>query len=264
MANPNGKVIVKLALQHQESVEATIKSTEWVDVFINSTLAYNRPVSFESESIVYSDDGRASFGYKNGSPFYAEITTTSTNTLSTGITNVEFVYFKHTGYRFNKFTDATCDTNHSAGSGTTLGSNPKIIQMDATTNVLVGMTVSGNGVADHSVVTQIDSPTLFRVDLDTDATATDQTLTFNGHNAPSETANTADYIEIRGDADDGFVIAVLGPNEAIALPVRSSSGWGTSADRNGTTNYYFQSADPADLTAGANTIAMEFFAATHS
>ena len=136
--------------------------------------------------------------------------------------------------------------------------------MDATTNVLVGMTVSGTGIATNSVVTQVDSATLFRVDLDTTATNDDQTLTFSGHDTPSTTVNTTDYIEIRGDADDGFVIAVLAPNEAIALPVRSSSGWGTSADRNGTTNYYFQSADPADLTAGANTIAMEFFAATHS
>ena len=63
MANPNGKVIVKLALQHQESVEATIKSTEWSDVFIDSTLAYNHQggLLFESESIVYNDTGRTSF-----------------------------------------------------------------------------------------------------------------------------------------------------------------------------------------------------------
>ena len=76
------------------------------------------------------------------------------------------------------FTDATCDTNNSAGSGTSFGSNPKIIQMDSTANVKIGMTVSGTGIQSGSIVTQIDSATLFRVHLDTTATNTNQTLTF--------------------------------------------------------------------------------------
>jgi len=137
--------------------------------------------------------------------------------------------------------------------------------MDDTDLVIVGMGVSGTGIASNSVVTQVDSGTLFRVDLDTTATNANQTLTFSGHNTDSNAvANTADYLEIRGDADDGFVIAVLAPNEAIALPVRSSAGWATDDDEIGTTNYFFQSVDPDDLTAGSNTIAMKFFAATHS
>jgi len=77
-------------------------------------------------------------------------------------------------------TDATCDTNHSAGSGSTLGSNPKIIQMDSTSSIAVEMNVSGTGIATGSVVSQIDSATLFRVNLDTTATNTNTTLTFTG------------------------------------------------------------------------------------
>ena len=78
------------------------------------------------------------------------------------------------------FTDATCDTNHTAGSGSSFGSNPKIIQCDSTELLSVGLTVSGTGIATNSVITQIDSDTLFRVDLDTTATNNNQTLTFTG------------------------------------------------------------------------------------
>ena len=78
------------------------------------------------------------------------------------------------------FIDSTVDTNHTAGSGAGFGGNPKIIQMDATplTKLCVGMTVSGTGIAVGSVITQIDSTTLFRVDLDTTATNNNQNITF--------------------------------------------------------------------------------------
>ena len=81
-------------------------------------------------------------------------------------------------YGKTAITDATCDTNNTAGSGSSFGGNPKIIQMDNTANVKVGMTVTGTGIADNSIVTQIDSSTLFRVSEDTTATNTNQTLTF--------------------------------------------------------------------------------------
>jgi len=87
----------------------------------------------------------------------------------------------------NPFTDATCDTNHTAGSGSSFGSNPKIIQIDSTAILRVGMGVSGTGIASGSVITQIDSATLFRVDLDTTATNNNQTLTFTNDNAPMAT-----------------------------------------------------------------------------
>ena len=77
-------------------------------------------------------------------------------------------------------TDATCDTDHSAGSGTTFGSNPKIVKCDSTALLSEGMTVSGTGIATNSVITNIRSSTLFEVDLDTTATNNNQTLTFTG------------------------------------------------------------------------------------
>lgn len=76
------------------------------------------------------------------------------------------------------FTDATCDTDNSAGSGSTFESNPKIIQMDSTANLVEGMLVAGTGIESGSVITSIDSATLFRVNLDTTADNDNQTLTF--------------------------------------------------------------------------------------
>jgi len=76
--------------------------------------------------------------------------------------------------------DATCDTDHTAGSGSSFGSNPKIIKMDDTSALSTGLAVSGTGVASGSYITQIDSSTLFRVSEDTTATNDDQTLTFKG------------------------------------------------------------------------------------
>ena len=79
---------------------------------------------------------------------------------------------------YNYLTDDTCDTDHTAGSGSTFGSNPKIVRMDATGSLAVGMCVTGTGIAAGSVVSQIDSGTLFRVDKDTTATNTNEELTF--------------------------------------------------------------------------------------
>ena len=76
-------------------------------------------------------------------------------------------------------TQADIDTDNSAGSGTSFGSNPKILRANGTaagqgTEALrIGMNVSGAGIAANSVITQIDSDSLFRVDNDTTATATD-------------------------------------------------------------------------------------------
>lgn len=79
---------------------------------------------------------------------------------------------------YNHLTDDTCDTDHTAGSGSTFGDNPKIVRMDATGSLAVGMCVTGTGIAVGSVVSQIDSGTLFRVDKDTTATNTNEELTF--------------------------------------------------------------------------------------
>ena len=260
MADPNGIVKCRLQVIPRETVASTTQSSVWSNVNIESTLAPILTSSWDSESIVYSDSGRTSFGYLNGNVYYQQVTTTSTNTLSTGITNVEFVYFKHSGYRFSSAQDATCDTTNTDAT----------VTCDANSFIDVGFRVSGTGITAGTTIASINSGTVgtnvtsFELSAAATASNTNTTLTFYNHQFTSDTANTADFLEIRGDADDGFVIAVLGPGEAIALPIRSSSGWGTSADRIGTTNYYFQSVDPDDLTAGSNSIAMEFLAGTHS
>ena len=89
-----------------------------------------------------------------------------------------------------EITDDTCDTDHTAGTGTTFGDNPKIIKMDATGALAVGMEVTGTGIASNSYITQIDSGTLFRVSEDTTATNNNQELTFTG----GEDSETATYI----------------------------------------------------------------------
>ena len=87
-------------------------------------------------------------------------------------------------------TDDTCDTDHTAGTDATFGANPKIIKMDDTDALAVGMEVTGTGIAANSYITQIDSSTLFRVSEDTTATNNNQELTFTG----GEDSETATYI----------------------------------------------------------------------
>ena len=74
------------------------------------------------------------------------------------------------------FTDATCDTDTSAGSGTTFGSNPRIIQMNSTDKLRPGMGVSGTGVS--GTIVTVNSTTLFTLSADVTATNTNTTLTF--------------------------------------------------------------------------------------
>lgn len=268
MANTDGLIQVFTQIKPTEIIAASnvsVKGAGFVDVYIKSTECAGKDLVYTTDSIEYKETGAASDGYLNGERYLVEVTTTSAATITSAY-NVEWVYFKHTGFRYNEFTDATCDTDHSAGSGTAFGSNPKIIQMDSTTLVPVGATVSGTGIAAGSVVTQIDSSTLFRVDIDTIATNADQTLTFSDHLNPSTTASV-DYLEIRGDSASGWIVAVLAPGEHVCLPVHCTSGragaWGVSNVVIGS-GFFFQSIDIADLTAGGNNIAMEFICVTAS
>ena len=76
------------------------------------------------------------------------------------------------------FTDATCDTDTSAGSGTTFGSNPRIIQMDSTDKLRPGMAVTGTGIPGGATIVTVNSTTLFTLSADVTATNTNTTLTF--------------------------------------------------------------------------------------
>ena len=81
-------------------------------------------------------------------------------------------------YNSGSFTDGTCDTNDTAGSGTTYGANPRIIRCDSTSKIKIGMVVSGTGLTGNANVSQIDSETLFRIDEDVASDQTNTTLTF--------------------------------------------------------------------------------------
>ena len=76
------------------------------------------------------------------------------------------------------FTDNTCDTSDTEGTGATFDTNPRIVQMTSTALVEVGMYVSGTGITTSAQVTQIDSATLFRIDEDAASDQTNTTLTF--------------------------------------------------------------------------------------
>lgn len=80
------------------------------------------------------------------------------------------------------FTDATCDTDTSAGSGT-FGSNPRVIQMDSTSKLRPGMAVSGTGIPGGATIVSVDSTTLFTISADVTATNTNTTLTFTPNSA---------------------------------------------------------------------------------
>ena len=62
---------------------------------------------------------------------------------------------------------SSVQTDGTAGSGTGFGGNPKIIQVGSTATLKVGMKVTGHAkIPANSVITQIDSATLFRINND--------------------------------------------------------------------------------------------------
>ena len=78
----------------------------------------------------------------------------------------------------------TVSTNSTAGSGSTFGDNPKIIQISDTNSLAVGMgmigTYSGSLIPANTYITQIDSGTLFRVNNDMTGTHGSASVTFAG------------------------------------------------------------------------------------
>ena len=137
------------------------------------------------------------------------VTSVSSNTITTNRAFTDFAL--------------SCNTNNTAGSGSTFGSNPKIIQTASTATLIVGMEVSGTGIASGSVITQIDSATLFRVDLNTTGTAT-VSVTFS-----PKAINDGAYISVGGQmlgvvipspgtpGDNKTVINTLGVSQSVRV-----------------------------------------------
>jgi|TARA_R100000479_G_scaffold169763_1_gene111752 hypothetical protein len=75
--------------------------------------------------------------------------------------------------------DISCNTDTTAGSGSSFGSNPKIIQMASgdTTALRVGMKITGLPIPNNSVITQIDSSSLFRINNNVTTTSSPRDLT---------------------------------------------------------------------------------------
>ena len=264
MANTAGIVQVTVKIVPEETVVSTTVSSIWQNLSIKTnTLCPEMNALTDTVSLSFNDSGKSSHGYRDGFAYYRQVSTTSTAVLGADITNVEFAFFKHSGYRFSSETDSTCDYD-----------NDPTITCDANDFIEVGMRVTGSGIPANSHVASVNvagAVTSFELeDIDGDAVSTtggavtDGTCKFFNHATTSATVST-DSLEIRGGADDGFVIAVLAPGEAIVLPVKSSAGWGTADDRVSSDDYFFQSVDSDDIdTAGGNDIAMEFFCATAS
>ena len=76
------------------------------------------------------------------------------------------------------FTDATCDTDTTAGSGSSFGGNPRIIQHNANAKIVAGLTVYGKGIPAGATIASITSSTLFVLSADVTETLTNTTLTF--------------------------------------------------------------------------------------
>ena len=90
-----------------------------------------------------------------------------------------------------KFTDATCDTNHTTGLGSPASTSK--ITMDSTSKVVAGMSVTGTGIAAGTTVASVDSATVLTLSAATTATNTNQTFTFGVADLSIPTQNVVSY-----------------------------------------------------------------------
>ena len=181
------------------------------------------------------------FPYKNG-PYLGQQEDSVQGTTDTKITVTDNA--TTTLVTTYSFTDATCDTNHSAGTGNTFGSNPKIIQMDntavASQQIRVGFEVSGTGIASGSFVTEVISSTLLKLSKDTTATNNNQTLTFKrgeefinsnfGGNTPEKATNGA-YEDYKGNFSSLSYFQVKNHGLQEGMKITLSGGNGSSSGR---------------------------------
>jgi len=156
--------------------------------FVDSGLELNQTIQASSADITLSSVSSSvmTFGAVHGLSAGDLVGFESTRDLPTGL-ETDKIYYVLTLSKTTtvikvatkpEFTDATCDTDHSAGAGSTFGSNPKIIRMDNTSAITAGMRVTGTGIPASATVSSVDSVTLFTLSADTTATNANTTLTF--------------------------------------------------------------------------------------
>ena len=116
--------------------------------------------------------------------------------------------------RSNNLTDNTCDTDTTAGSGSSFGGNPRIIRMDSTARIETGMVVSGTGITGTANITNVQSSTLFTIDEDVASTQSNTTLTFDDIRASA-------IITGFEDANTIHISKTIDPTESSDFPVKN-------------------------------------------
>lgn len=126
MANPVGTIRVLLNITPRESVrqESDKRSTTWTDVEVASTLCPPANAQYVTQIVEYEDTGTIHDGYLDKARFYAEVTNASTPLATvTGLTHVEFLYIKHTGYQYDSSTTLSTSVNITDNILVRIGTN---------------------------------------------------------------------------------------------------------------------------------------------
>jgi len=246
MANTIAKFIIRTTVQPKEKVISTTLSGKMSALnpsgfYLNGSTELWTPSSTSStvDCTIIDDTtpaGSDEDGYLAGRRVFVKGDTSTPAASMSGLSNVEMVWIKHSGFGYSRTVDATCDTTNTS----------TVVTCDSTTSHHAGQWVTGSGIPNETYITSILSSTTFNLSSAATATATNETLTTSGINA---TANTIDHLEVRSTSGSGAIITVLGPGEGIFLHPQGHTDSG---------DYFFQSVDPGDLSNGAADIAIEF------
>ena len=124
--------------------------SKFVDTYIRSTECYQVDRADRAtetyEEIEYAETGGSDDGYLDGSPYYVQITSTSTATIL-GLTDIVFLYCKHTGYEYSS-SSALGDANTSdyIEIRTTSSSGQVIAVLAAGQSIVLPFTGGDSGV----------------------------------------------------------------------------------------------------------------------
>ena len=245
MANTVSKFTVKTTVTSKEKVLSTTVSGQ--SAIVNPTGFYrnNSTEVWNPHSLITTADcdiidettpaGADEDGYLAGRQVYADASNSSSGQIITGLTDIECVWIKHSGFGYSRTSDATMDTTNTSA----------IVTCNDTSVHFRGQWITGSGIPNETWITKITNSTTFVISNAATATATNVTLVTTG---ATSTENTTDHLEILAGSV-GPVITVLAPNEGIFLHTQGHTDSG---------DYYMQSVDPDDLTNGAADIAVEF------
>jgi len=148
-----GKIVWNLEVRPLEVIKAadfSASGSKFVDTYIKSTEAFSVPLEDSPPSTVeieYAETGGSDDGYLNGDPFYVSVTSTSSNAI-TGMTDIDFLYIKHTGYQYSS-SSALSTTANSADYieiRTASASGTIIAMLKTGQSIVLPFTGGGSGV----------------------------------------------------------------------------------------------------------------------